>query len=125
MTRGCGRGALSRAGVGGFTLVEILVAIVILSLGAMAWVGTSRVAAASMRAAALELRAAQLVQEQVERLRTLPVDSVRAGSAARPAGDALWTVTDSGSYLRVELVVRARPEAGRTLADTVYVYRAR
>ncbi|MHB1192174.1 MAG: type IV pilus modification PilV family protein [Longimicrobiales bacterium] len=118
MTRGQG-------GEGGFTLVEILVAIVILSLGAMAWVGTSRVAAISMRAAALELRAAQLVQEQVERLRTMPVDSVRAGSAARLAGDALWTVADSGSYLRVELVVTARPEGGRTLADTVYVYRAR
>ena len=115
----------SRGGGGGFTLVEILVAIVILSLGAMAWVGTSRVAAISMRAAALELRAAQLIQEQVERLRTMPVDSVRDGSAARPAGDALWTVADSGSYLRVELVVTARPEGGRTLADTVHVYRAR
>lgn len=110
---------------GGFTLVEVLVAIVILSLGAMAWVGTSRVAAASMRAAALELRAAQLIQEEVERLRTLPLDSVRSGSAARPAGDALWTVADSGSYLRVELVVRARPEGARSLADTVWVYRAR
>ncbi|HSW29795.1 MAG TPA: type II secretion system protein [Longimicrobiales bacterium] len=114
---------LGRAG--GFTLVEILVAIVILSLGAMAWVGTSRVAATSMRAAALELRAAQLIQEQVERLRTLPLDSVHSGSVARPAGDALWTVADSGSYLRVVLVVRARPEGGRTLSDTVYVYRAR
>jgi prepilin-type N-terminal cleavage/methylation domain-containing protein len=112
-------------GRGGFTLVEVLVAIVILSLGAMAWVGTGRVAAASMRAAALELRAAQLLQEQVERLRTAPLDSVRSGSVARPAGDALWTVTDSGSYLRVQLVVRARPEGGRTLSDTVYVYRVR
>ena len=110
---------------GGFTLVEVLVAIVILSLGAMAWVGTGRVAAASMRAAALELRAAQLIQEEVERLRTLPLDSVRSGSVSRPAGDALWTVADSGSYLRVELVVSSRPEAGRSLTDTVWVYRAR
>lgn len=110
---------------GGFTLIEVLVAIVILSVGAMAWVGTSRVASASMRAATLELRAAQLIQEEVERLRTTPLDSLRAGSAARPAGDVLWTVADSGAYLRVELVVRARPERERTLSDTVYVYRAR
>lgn len=109
----------------GFTLVEVLVAIVILSIGAMALVGTSRVASASMRQAVLELRSAQLVQEQVERLRTMPLDSVRAGSVTRPAGDALWTVADSGAYLRVELVVRARPEAGRSISDTLYVYRPR
>jgi hypothetical protein len=53
------------------------------------------------------------------------VDSVRNGSAAGPGGDAVWTVIDSVTYLRVELVVRARPEAGRTLSDTLYVYRAR
>jgi len=109
----------------GFTLVEVLVAIVILSIGALAWVGTSRVASASMRAATLELRAAQLIQEEVERLRTAPLDSLRAGSAARPAGDALWTVADSGAYLRIELVVSTRPERGRILSDTVWVYRAR
>lgn len=110
---------------GGFTLVEVLVAIVILSVGAFALVGTSRVASASVRRAVLELRTAQLIQEHVERLRTLPVDSVRNGSVSGPAGDALWTVVDSVTYLRVELVVRARPEGGRTLSDTLYVYRAR
>ena len=109
----------------GFTLIEVLVAIVILSVGAMAWVGTSRVASASAREAALEIRVAQLIQEQAERLRALPVDSVRDGSASSSAGDALWTVADSGSYVRVQLVVRARPEVGHTLADTVFVYRAR
>lgn len=109
----------------GFTLIEVLVAIVILSVGAMAWVGTSRVASASTREAALEIRVAQLIQEQAERLRAVPVDSVRDGSASFPAGDALWTVADSVSYVRVQLVVQARLEAGHTLADTVFVYRAR
>ena len=116
---------MRRARSGGFTLIEILVAIVILSIGAMAWVGTGRVASASMRAATLELRAAELIQEEVERLRTTPLDSLRAGSATRPAGDALWTVEDSVAYLRVQLVVRTRPERGRILSDTVWVYRPR
>lgn len=116
---------MRRVRSGGFTLVEVLVAIVILSVGAMAWVGTSRVASASMRAATLELRAAELIQEEVERLRTTPLDSLRAGSVTRPAGDAFWTVEDSVSYLRVRLVVRTRPEGGRTRSDTVWVYRPR
>lgn len=109
----------------GFTLVEVVVAIFLLSVGVLALVGSGRVAAASVRQAALELRVAQLVQDEVERLRTLPVDSLRDGVASRPAGDALWTVQDSGAYLRVELIVAARPEAGRTLGDTVHVYRPR
>jgi prepilin-type N-terminal cleavage/methylation domain-containing protein len=116
---------VTRHRAGGFTLVEVVVAIFILSLGALALVGTGRVASASLRQATLELRVAQLLQEEAERLRTLPVDSLRDGVASRVAGDALWIVRDSGAYVRVELVVAARPEAGRTLADTVYVYRPR
>jgi len=118
-------GGAARRSQTGFTLVEVLVAIVILSMGALALVGTSRVASASVRQAVLELRAAQLIQEQAERLRTLPLASIGPGSVTRPAGDALWTVADSGSYVRVQLVVRTRPEAGRSLVDTVYVYRPR
>lgn len=116
---------MTRVRAGGFTLVEVVVAIFILSVGALALVGTGRVASASIRQATLELRAAQLIQEELERLHALPLDSLRDGVASRPAGGALWTVQDSGAYLRVELVVAARPEAGRTLADTVYLYRPR
>lgn len=110
---------------GGFTLIEVLVAIVILSVGVLALVGSGRVSAASLRTAGLELRAAQLIQEEVERLRTVPLGDLSDGSAARTPGDAVWTVADSGAYLRVQLVVRARPEGGRSLSDTVYVYRPR
>ena len=116
---------MTRTRTGGFTLVEVVVAIFILSVGALALVGTGRLASASLRQATLELRVAQLLQDEAERLRTLPVDSLRDGVVSRVAGDALWTVQDSGAYLRVELVVAARPEAGRTLADIAYVYRAR
>lgn len=109
----------------GFTLLEVLIALVVLSVGALALVGTGRVSATSIRRATLELRAAQLLQEEAERLRALPVDSLRSGLALRAAGEVEWSVADSGAYLRVELVVRARPEAGSTLADTAWVYRAR
>ena len=36
-----------------------------------------------------------------------------------------WTVLDSVTYLRAEVVVQTRPEAGLSLVDTVYVYRPR
>jgi prepilin-type N-terminal cleavage/methylation domain-containing protein len=109
----------------GFTLIEVLVAIVILVVGALALVGSGRVATASVQRATLELRVAQLIQEEVERLRTLPLVSLTDGSATYAAGSTQWVVTDSISYLRVELSVQARPEAGVTLGDTVFVYRPR
>jgi len=109
----------------GFTLIEVMVALVILVVGALALVGSGRVASASVRRATLELRVAQLIQEEVERLRTLPLGSLTDGSATYAAGSAQWVVTDSTSYLRVELAVQARPEAGAMLSDTVFVYRPR
>lgn len=109
----------------GFTLIEVLVATVILVVTALGVVGTGRIAAESVRRATLELRVAQLIQEGVDRLRTLPLDSLRDGQASYPTGDAVWVVTDSVSYLRVELAVLSSPESGRTLGDTVFIYRPR
>ena len=109
----------------GFTLIEVLVAIVLLLVVAMSLVGSSRVAAASVQRAAAELRAAQLIHDEVERLRTLPLDSLADGTSARPGGTASWVVTDSVSYLRVELALTTSPVGGVTLSDTLYVYRTR
>ena len=107
----------------GFTLIEVVVAAVVLSVGVVALIGSNRVAAMSAARAAVELRAAQLIQDHTERLRTLPIDSVKTGTAASAAGSASWLVTDSTTYLRVQLAVQARPEGGSSLSDTVYLYR--
>lgn len=109
----------------GFTMIEILVAMVILLIVAISLVGSSRVTAASVRRATAELQAAQLIHDEVERLRTLPLDSLVDGFSSRPGGGATWMVTDSGSYLRVELAVATWPVGGITVHDTLYVYRPR
>jgi len=109
----------------GFTLVEVVVAVVVLSVGALALLGSSRVSATSLRRAVLETRVARLLETEVERLRAAPLATLVGGTAAYPEGSTAWTVTDSVTYLRVELVVQARPERGATLTDTVWVYRPR
>jgi len=109
----------------GFTLVEVVVAVVILSVGALALLGSSRVSARSLQRAMLEARVAQLLDTEVERLRTEPLATLVDGTATYPQGASTWIVTDSVSYLRVELLVEARPERGMVLADTVFVYRPR
>lgn len=107
----------------GFTLVELIVAVVLLFVVALSLVGTTRIVTKSLQRATLELRAAQLIQDEVHRLRTLPVASLADGTATHPGGTSAWIVTDSSSYLRVELEVTTTPLAGTALADTVYLYR--
>jgi Tfp pilus assembly protein PilV len=109
----------------GFTLIEVVVATMILLAGVLALIGSSRVASASLRRATLELRVARLIEEEVERLSTAPLATLTGGQATYPAGSSRWVVTDSAAYLRVEIAVEARPEAGATLVDTVFVYRPR
>lgn len=108
----------------GFTLIELVVAIVLMVVVAVAVVGTGRIVTASVQRASLELRAAQLVEAEVQRLRTLPLADLVDGTAVRPGGVSTWTVTDSGAYLRVEVALATTPLAGVSLADTVFVYRA-
>ena len=114
-----------KRGTAGFTLIEIVIAAVVMVMGVLALLGSNRVSARSAGRASLELRVAQLVQEQMERLRTLPIDSLRNGSGTYPAGTATWTVVDSTSFVRVQLAVRSRPEAGVAVGDTVFIYRPR
>lgn len=109
----------------GFTLVEVMVAVVILIVGILALLGTNRVALLSMQRATLETRVTRLLEEGTERLRALPVDSLADGMATRPEGTSSWVVSDSAGFRAVRLVVRARPEGGRTLVDTVWLYRPR
>ena len=116
---------MTHARRGGFTLIEIVVAALVLVMGVLALLGSNRVATMSAQRASLELRAAQLIQEQTERLRTLPIDSLRTGAGSYPSGNASWIVTDSGAYLRVEIAVLSRPEAGVRVGDTVFLYRPR
>jgi len=107
----------------GFTIIELLVSIMLLLAIAVSMVGSNRVVAASVRQASLELKAAQLILEEYERLRTVPYGSLANGTAVRPAGTAAWTVTDSASFRRVELVVQTHPLAGATITDTLFIYR--
>jgi prepilin-type N-terminal cleavage/methylation domain-containing protein len=109
----------------GFTLIEVLVAIVILLIGVLSLIGSSRIAAASVRRSTVELRAVQLLHDEVERLSTIPLDSLVDGTSTRPGGTSSWVVVDSVTFLRVELAITTAPLAGTSLQDTVFLYRSR
>lgn len=107
----------------GFTLIELLVAMVLLVVLTVSLVGSSRVAAMSARRASMELKAAQLMTQELERLKTTPYAALVSGNASTSLGTSDWTVTDSASFRRVELVVSTHPIAGIVVTDTLYLYR--
>ncbi|GAC1690647.1 MAG: hypothetical protein NVS9B3_09240 [Gemmatimonadaceae bacterium] len=80
----------------GFTLVEILVAITVLTVGLLALVATSAVLMRGMTGAAAQSRAAVVAFSRIEQMRSVPCSSMAAGTASANGVSERWTVADSG-----------------------------
>ncbi|HUF12907.1 MAG TPA: prepilin-type N-terminal cleavage/methylation domain-containing protein [Longimicrobiales bacterium] len=99
------------SGRGGFTIVEVLIAIVILAVGMLALATTSIFATTQVRIADLKTEESLAVQRVIEQLRSVPFDSLRARSEANAeevgAFDVWWSLTPQNRYLtRVTLFTR-------------------
>ena len=95
----------------GFTIVEVLIAIVILAVGMLALATTSIFATTQVKIADMKTERSLAVQEVVEQLRAGPFTSVvnRAFSNGTTAGSyrVWWTVTPiNGNLRRVDVFTR-------------------
>ncbi len=107
------------AGRGGFTLVELLVAVVVLTFGLLAFAGTTVVLIRQVTLAGLATERATAVQSVVERLRALPYDSVGSGSDSLGAFRVSWTSTTLGATKEVRVVTLGPGARGQTLSPGV------
>lgn len=101
----------------GFTLVETLVALLILEFALLALVATSAVAARDLAAARLLDRARETARNRVERL-AAGCPGAQAGTETLPAGLAEhWTVRAVGRERHIEdsVVVRGPRGAERSV----------
>lgn len=114
------RPALSDAG---FTLVEVLVALVILTVVAVSLGGAMETAIRNVRLSRMELNAAHFLESEVERLRTISYDSLSDGRRTRGPGVAEWTVADSTRFRLVLLETRYGSPAGGWAVDSVTIFR--
>lgn len=89
---------------GGFTIVELVVSLIILTVGLLAFAGTTIVLIRQVTAAGLATERATAVQTVVERLRALPYDSIGAGSDSLGAFRINWTSTTLGASKEVRVV---------------------
>jgi type IV pilus modification protein PilV len=95
------RGKLRR----GFTLVELLVAIVLLSVGALALASLSAVVMRNVNGAAQQTIAATIAQARLERLRGLPCTQLESGEADTRGMYESWKVMTGTRSITVSLSV--------------------
>ena len=90
----------------GFTLVEVLVAILILSIGLLAMVGMIGVAIQASAFSSKMSLATRSAQEKLEEIKSTPYANVTAGSEAEDA-DGLtrsWTVADDTPIVNTKTI---------------------
>jgi type II secretory pathway pseudopilin PulG len=109
----------------GFTIVELLVAVVLLTVVAISLVGSSQYVSRTLARSTAELRAGQALQVEMERLMTLNYDSLVTGSGTLPMGSSSWTVSDSVTYKEILLITEYQSPDGIVLWDTVSAFRLR
>jgi prepilin-type N-terminal cleavage/methylation domain-containing protein len=95
----------------GFTLVEVIVAIVVLAVGLLGMAATTTVLLRQITLADLSTERSMALQTTLERLRATPFDSVRAGADTVRNFQVSWTVTDLFQWKDVEIVTMGPGQA--------------
>jgi prepilin-type N-terminal cleavage/methylation domain-containing protein len=116
-------------GRGGFTLIEVLVAIVILAIGLLAMAATSGAITTTLTGSRVATTATQRSNQIMEQLRlaarstTIPCTSgafVSSATATVVQGVTLtWTVPGTGALRRVQVIATYPVGRGRTRTDTL------
>jgi len=88
----------------GFTIVEVIVAVVILAVGLLGMAGTTILVVQQTTLAGVSTDRSAALQSTIERLRATPFDRVVAGTDSVGAYDVEWTVTPGRRWKAVEIV---------------------
>jgi prepilin-type N-terminal cleavage/methylation domain-containing protein len=108
----------------GFTLIEIVIAIVILSVGVLGMAGTAGLVSRMIGQGKRNTQAGAVTMQRMELLRqsalsTTPhCTALAGGTSTANAMTETWTVTGAGASRRVQIIVTYRTTRG-TRADTV------
>ena len=117
------------AGEMGFSLVELMVALVILAVGVLGLAGVTAFTIQKVTVSELDTKRGAALQTAIEQLRATPLDSLTNGSDTIDVFVVDWTVTDNGTYATAEIVTSGpglepaaegdpMPEISGAVADT-------
>jgi prepilin-type N-terminal cleavage/methylation domain-containing protein len=88
----------------GFTIVEVIIATVILAVGLLGLAGTTVLIIKQTTLADVTSDRAAALQSTIEQIRSVPFDSVEAGSETSGLYEVAWSITDGNRWKSVEVV---------------------
>lgn len=111
----------------GFTVAEIMVAVVVLTVGLLALAGSAAMASRMARWGQQATRAGQIAAARLEDLHRIAFSTApacgsaqwRSGSAEGPAISERWEILDGAGPVRRVLIVLRSSRPGGTGGDTV------
>lgn len=108
--------AEGRSARGGFSLIEVIVALIVLTMGVLGMAATTGYVVRQTTAADMRTNRTAAVQTALERLRATPWNSLGSGSDAVGHFDVAWSSVDDGVTKEVTLVTTG---PGMTTVDGV------
>ncbi len=93
----------------GFSLVEVVFAMLILSVGILGMAATTTTLVHQTNISALKTRRALATQQGIERVRGLPYDSVSSGSDSFGDFDISWSVVAESDLAKTVRIVTVGP----------------
>lgn len=103
---------------GGFSMVEVIIAVIILSIGVLGLAGSTGHMVRQVTLADLQTERSVAFQMIVDRLQSLPYDSVTAGSDSVGVFALRWTVTPDGPQTKMVRIYTLGPGIGGTTSPT-------
>ena len=94
---------------GGFTVVEVIIAMVILAIGVLGLAGTTAYIVRQITLSDLMTERTVAFQTIVDRLQSLPYDSVTAGADTIGIYSVSWSSTNNGSQNKTVTIVTQGP----------------
>jgi len=98
----------------GFTIVEVIIAIIILSVGLLALASSAAVATRMIAQGQRYSEASAMASERFELLRSVPCDSLANGSATADQFTVAWRVTATASGRAMLADVAVTSPTGRS-----------
>lgn len=103
----------------GFTLVELIIAIVILVVGVLGLASTAAVVMKQITASSMQTRAAMMGQSRLEQLRSVPCANMAAGTATSNGVTETWRVTvNARTATLVNVVTWSERQVARSVTFT-------